>query len=73
MGQAAACRWLRIVLLWNILQWKPFNPILGETYQSRFNDGTKCFLEQTSHHPPVSHFEVRLLLLLAAVFGVGLA
>jgi hypothetical protein len=42
----------------SIGQWKPFNPILGETYQSQFKDGTQCFLEQTSHHPPVSHFEV---------------
>eukprot|EP00475_Leptophrys_vorax_P041493 TRINITY_DN78243_c0_g1_i1.p1 TRINITY_DN78243_c0_g1~~TRINITY_DN78243_c0_g1_i1.p1 ORF type:complete len:382 (-),score=89.34 TRINITY_DN78243_c0_g1_i1:71-1216(-) len=33
---------------------KPFNPILGETYQGVFSDGTQVFLEQTSHHPPVS-------------------
>jgi hypothetical protein len=35
---------------------KPLNPILGETYQMEFEDGTKVFMEQTSHHPPVSHF-----------------
>ena len=41
-------------------QKKPFNPILGETYQSSFFDGTKIFFEQTSHHPPVSHWDVEL-------------
>ena len=35
---------------------KPLNPILGETYQCIQQDGTKLFLEQTSHHPPRSHF-----------------
>lgn len=32
---------------------KPFNPILGETYQARFGD-LFVYLEQTSHHPPIS-------------------
>jgi hypothetical protein len=32
---------------------KPFNPILGETYQGKL--GTlPVFLEQTSHHPAIS-------------------
>lgn len=35
---------------------KPLNPILGETFQMMYEDGSKIFLEQTSHHPPVSHF-----------------
>eukprot|EP00923_Selenidium_pygospionis_P011115 GHVN01019321.1.p1 GENE.GHVN01019321.1~~GHVN01019321.1.p1 ORF type:complete len:1149 (-),score=124.97 GHVN01019321.1:1376-4822(-) len=35
---------------------KPFNPILGETYQGTWNDGTRVFLEHTSHHPPIAHF-----------------
>jgi len=39
-------------------QKKPFNPILGETYQASFFDGTRVFMEQTSHHPPVSHWDV---------------
>lgn len=34
---------------------KPFNPILGETYQG-FIDGCPIFLEQISHHPPISSF-----------------
>lgn len=33
--------------------WKPFNPILGETFEWR--DGDLQFLcEQVCHHPPVS-------------------
>jgi hypothetical protein len=32
---------------------KPFNPILGETYQT-FIDGCPVYGEQISHHPPIS-------------------
>lgn len=35
---------------------KPLNPILGETYQARGQDGAYIYMEQSSHHPPVSHF-----------------
>lgn len=42
----------------SMTQWKPFNPILGETYQAEYKDGTQVFLEQTSHHPPVSHYQL---------------
>jgi hypothetical protein len=35
---------------------KPLNPILGETFNAEFEDGTKYYAEQTTHHPPVSHF-----------------
>jgi len=38
---------------------KPLNPILGETYEALFSDGTQIYLEQSSHHPPVSTFELR--------------
>lgn len=31
------------------------NPILGETLQGQFNDGTQVYCEQFSHHPPVSN------------------
>lgn len=39
---------------------KPFNPILGETYQGMFN-GCSISLEQISHHPAISayYFEGR--------------
>jgi len=40
------------------MQKKPFNPILGETYQGVYEDGTLVFCEQTSHHPPVTNWEV---------------
>jgi hypothetical protein len=39
-------------------QKKPFNPILGETHQAFFEDGTALFCEQSSHHPPASNFQV---------------
>ena len=32
---------------------KPFNPILGETYQG-FIQGCPIYAEQISHHPPIS-------------------
>lgn len=35
---------------------KPLNPILGETYEMLYEDGSKIYLEQSSHHPPVTHF-----------------
>lgn len=37
-------------------QLKPLNPMLGETYQAHWEDGTKIYLEHTCHIPPVSHF-----------------
>lgn len=32
---------------------KPFNPILGETFQGMI-DGCPLFVEQISHHPPIT-------------------
>ena len=33
---------------------KPFNPILGETYELKLNDGkSTAIYEQVSHHPPI--------------------
>lgn len=34
---------------------KPLNPLLGETYQGMHDDGSKIFMEQVCHHPPVSY------------------
>ena len=34
---------------------KPLNPILGETYQARMEDGTEVYMEQVCHHPPISY------------------
>lgn len=39
-------------------QLKPFNPILGETYEATYPDGTQVFLEHVSHHPVKSAFTV---------------
>ncbi|XP_030264193.1 oxysterol-binding protein-related protein 7-like isoform X1 [Sparus aurata] len=36
-------------------RYKPFNPVLGETYETRREDrGFKYVSEQVSHHPPIS-------------------
>ena len=35
---------------------KPFNPLLGETLESGFEDGTRVYCEHTSHHPAVTNF-----------------
>ena len=35
---------------------KPLNPILGETLQGQYADGSKVYMEQVTHHPPVSYF-----------------
>lgn len=35
---------------------KPFNPLLGETLQGYFPDGSKFYCEHTSHHPPITNF-----------------
>jgi hypothetical protein len=35
---------------------KPLNPLLGETFQGKFLDGTVILCEQVSHHPPVTLF-----------------
>jgi len=37
---------------------KPFNPILGETYQAAFEDGTEIYCEQTCHHPPITAWQL---------------
>eukprot|EP00830_Metopus_es_P012813 TRINITY_DN2959_c0_g1_i1.p1 TRINITY_DN2959_c0_g1~~TRINITY_DN2959_c0_g1_i1.p1 ORF type:complete len:626 (+),score=93.21 TRINITY_DN2959_c0_g1_i1:61-1938(+) len=42
----------------NAPQRKPFNPIIGETYQGHWPDGTSISMEHTSHHPPISHFYI---------------
>ncbi|CAA2993270.1 oxysterol-binding -related 3C [Olea europaea subsp. europaea] len=34
--------------------WKPFNPILGETYELVNHGGITFISEQVSHHPPMS-------------------
>eukprot|EP00884_Botryococcus_braunii_P015711 jgi/Botrbrau1/2823/Bobra.0125s0032.1 len=57
---------LRLVVTWFVAglqhafqSWrKPFNPILGETWQGVMADGSRIYLEQISHHPPISAFEL---------------
>lgn len=37
---------------------KVFNPYLGETYMSRWENGATIYGEQVSHHPPLSVFQI---------------
>jgi len=37
---------------------KPFNPLLGETYEGDYSDGTHIMCEQSSHHPPITNWQV---------------
>jgi hypothetical protein len=39
-------------------QFKPFNPLLGETLEGKYKDGTKIFMEHISHHPPISSYMI---------------
>ena len=37
---------------------KPFNPILGETFQAKIGESL-IYAEQTSHHPPIFNYYVK--------------
>lgn len=37
---------------------KPFNPILGETLEATIG-GIPFYMEQISHHPPISYFYMK--------------
>ena len=39
-------------------QLKPLNPHLGETYQCEWEDGSKFYIEQISHHPSISRIYI---------------
>jgi hypothetical protein len=43
-------------------QLKPFNPILGETFQCKIRD-SMFYMEQTCHHPPILNFYVKKVFL----------
>ncbi len=36
----------------------PLNPIIGETTCQATDQGSTLYTEQTSHHPPISHFQL---------------
>jgi hypothetical protein len=56
MKQGVACclSTLHVAISMN----KPFNPILGETFQCKVKDFL-IYVEQTSHHPPVFNYYVK--------------
>jgi hypothetical protein len=39
-------------------QWKPFNPILGETFQGTLDKHTQVYIEHISHHPAISYYYI---------------
>ena len=39
-------------------QLKPLNPLLGETYQCEWKDGSKFYIEHISHNPPISRIYI---------------
>ena len=42
-------------------QLKPLNPMLGETYECEWEDGSKFYLEHTCHTPPINKFLLDLM------------
>jgi hypothetical protein len=38
---------------------KPINPVLGETLYGKLEDGSDMYAEQSSHHPPITHFHIQ--------------
>jgi hypothetical protein len=55
-----ATAWYVAGLQHNFDTWrKPFNPVLGETWQSTNACGCEAFLEQVSHHPPIAAYTVK--------------
>jgi hypothetical protein len=54
MKMAYACIWAVSVYPAYLRTWKPFNPILGETYEMVNHNGITFLAEQVSHHPPMS-------------------
>lgn len=40
-------------------QLKPFNPLLGETFEGEFDDGAKMYAEHICHHPTISTFYIK--------------
>nr|CAB3496356.1 unnamed protein product [Digitaria exilis] len=59
MRMAYASTWAVSVYFAYQRTWKPFNPILGETYEMVNHQGITFLAEQVSHHPPmgVAHCE----------------
>ncbi|KAM0953335.1 putative oxysterol-binding protein [Dioscorea sansibarensis] len=54
MRVAYASSWAISVYFAYQRTWKPFNPILGETYEMVNHNGITFISEQVSHHPPMS-------------------
>eukprot|EP01127_Copromyxa_protea_P008801 TRINITY_DN2027_c0_g1_i1.p1 TRINITY_DN2027_c0_g1~~TRINITY_DN2027_c0_g1_i1.p1 ORF type:complete len:420 (+),score=109.72 TRINITY_DN2027_c0_g1_i1:23-1261(+) len=59
----AALKWLAALLQAEIMEKKPFNPVIGEQHicwvEHSADDWTEFVSEQVSHHPPISSFFMR--------------
>ncbi|KAG0566669.1 hypothetical protein M758_7G064300 [Ceratodon purpureus] len=53
MKMVYACAWAVSVYPAYQRTWKPFNPILGETFEMVNHNGITFLAEQVSHHPPM--------------------
>lgn len=55
-------KWIGVMLIASLphttSQRKPFNPILGETYQGVLDPDTQVYAEHISHHPPISRYYI---------------
>lgn len=59
----AALKWLVTLLQAEVMEKKPFNPVIGEQHicwvEQSEDNWTEFVSEQVSHHPPISSFFVR--------------
>lgn len=59
----AALKWLVTLLQAEVMEKKPFNPVIGEQHicwvEQSDDNWTEFVSEQVSHHPPISSFFVR--------------
>ena len=40
-------------------QYKPFNPILGQTFQGNLDKDTELYMEHISHHPAITQYLIK--------------
>ena len=46
-------------LILTFKQLKPFNPLIGETFEGQFADGSKIYAEHIGHYPTLSRFYLK--------------
>jgi hypothetical protein len=70
----AALKWLVALLQAEVMEKKPFNPVIGEQHicwvENSDDDWTEFVSEQVSHHPPISSFFIRYVPLFCVLTSV---